>query len=86
MDEVFPVLAGVALGLAAHRARPLSLRAFLLIAGGLGLGVLASWTSGELAISWAYVVIDTCQVLAAGVMTAAGATLWRRRRASRIVA
>ena len=37
--------------------------------------VLASWISGELAVSWLYVLIDTAQVLVAALLVRA----WRRR-------
>ena len=41
---------------------------------------MASWVSGELAISRIYVLIDAAQVGAAGVMTAVLVRVWRRRR------
>jgi len=81
MEEVFPVLAGVAVGLATHSVRPVWLRICLFVLFGLGLGVIASWISGELAVSWVYVLIDSGQVIGAGAMTAVGITFWLRRRA-----
>jgi len=84
MEEVFPVLAGVGLGLATHCVRPVWLRISLFVLYGLGLGVIASWISGELAVSWVYVLIDSAQVIGAGAMTAVGNTFWSRRRAWRV--
>ena len=84
MEEVFPVLAGVAVGLVTHSVRLAWLRVSLLLLFGLGLGVIASWISGELAISWVYVLIDIAQVIGAGAMTTVGITFWRRRRAWRM--
>lgn len=82
MEEVFPVLAGVAVGLAIHSVRLVWLRISLLVLLGLGLGAVASWISGELEISWVYVLIDSAQVLGAGAMTTVGIAFWRRRQAA----
>jgi len=83
MEEVFPVLAGVVVGLAAYGVRSVWLRLFLLVLFGLGFGVVASWISGELAISWTYALIDVAQVMGVGAMTIVGITVWRRRLVSR---
>jgi len=84
MEEVFPVLAGVAVGLVAHLVRPIRLRAILIAVFGLAFGACASWISGELAISWVYLVIDTAQVLGASVMTTFLVSVWLRRQARRM--
>lgn len=83
MDEVFPVLAGIVLGLI---TAPTSrwLRGVLIPVLGLALGALASWVSGELAISWTYILIDSAQVIAAAVMTSILVRVWQRRRARRL--
>ena len=81
MDEVFPVLAGIVVGLASHRVRPMWLRGCLIAVLALALGAVASWVSGELSISRIYVLIDAAQVGAAGVMTAVLVGVWRRRHA-----
>jgi hypothetical protein len=81
MDEVFPVLAGIVVGLATHRVHPMWLRGCLIAVLALVLGAIASWVSGELAISRIYVLIDAAQVGAAGAMTAVLVGVWRRRRA-----
>ena len=81
MDEVFPVLAGVALGLEFHHITSSGLRIALLLVLSLAFGVVASWISGELTISWVYILIDAAQVLIAAVLTAALVVAWRRRAA-----
>lgn len=58
MEEVFPVLAGIAVGLVTHLVGSIRLRAVLIGFFGLAFGACASWISGELAISWVYLVID----------------------------
>ncbi len=83
MSEVFPVLAGVVVGLAIHHLRSTWIGAILLAAGGVGFGAVASWISGELAISSVYVLIDAAQVFAAGALTAVLVARWRRRAAAR---
>ena len=79
MEEVFPILAGVVVGLATVRVRPLWLNIALVGALGLTFGTMASWVSGELASSWIYPLIDTAQVIAASVMTAFLVKVWRLR-------
>ena len=79
MDEVFPVLAGVVLGLLTHAIASKRLRAILIAVGSVGFGAVASWISGELALSVVYVAIDAAQVAVAAVLTAVLAVAWRRR-------
>ena len=79
MEEVFPVLAGVVVGLALHHVTSKSLRAVLVVVSSLGFGAAAAWVSGELAVSAAYVAIDAAQVAIAAVLTAMLAAAWRRR-------
>jgi hypothetical protein len=79
MDEVFPVLAGVIVGLvtqilASRRARGLALGALSVL-----FGALATWISGEFPISWIYLLIDIAQVLGVALLTWGLATAWRRR-------
>ena len=84
MEEVFPVLAGVAVGLVAHLVGSIRLRAILIGVFGLAFGACASWISGELAISWVYLVIDPAQVLGASVLTTFLVSVWLRRQARRM--
>ncbi len=81
MDEVFPVLAGIVIGLVTYPVRVIWLRVLLVGVLGIALGAVAGWVSGELAISWVYVLIDTGQVVAASIMTGVLVRVWLRRRA-----
>ena len=78
MDEVFPVLAGIVVGLVTQSLGP-RVRAVVLGVLSVVFGVVASWISGELTISWAYLLIDIAQVLGAALSIWALATAWRRR-------
>lgn len=81
MDEVFPVLAGVVVGIVTHRVRSVWLHAVLVGVLGFACGTMASWISGELAVSWSYLLIDIAQVIAASIMTTVLIGVWRRRHA-----
>jgi len=84
MEEVFPVLAGVAVGLVAHLIGSVRVRAALIGVFSVAFGACASWVSGELASSWLYLVVDVAQVVAASVMTLLLARVWARRQARRL--
>ena len=77
MDELFPVLAGIVVGLALHRVFPVWLRTCVLGVLSILLGATATWISDEFAISWVYLLIDIGQVLVAGWMTSVLVREWR---------
>ena len=79
MDEVFPVLAGVIIGLVVPTVMSSRLRWPMLLVVSVALGAVASWISGELAVSAVYILIDVAQVLGASVATWALVLAWRRR-------
>ena len=79
MEEVFPVLAGVVVGLALHHVTAPLLRAVLVVVFSLGFGAVAAWISGELALSPVYIATDAAQVAVATVLTAMLVAAWRRR-------
>ena len=81
MDEVFPVLAGIVLGLATFTLRRIWLRVAVVAVLGVGLGAAASWISGELAVSPFYVLVDAAQVIVAAFLTGVLVRYWLRRRA-----
>jgi hypothetical protein len=85
MDEVFPVLAGVAVGLLSALVKSMSSKVILIGLMGLVFGVSASWISGELSISWTYLVVDALQVIGAAAMTALLVRIWHRRGARLLV-
>ncbi len=79
MEEVFPVGSGVVLGLAIAYLVRGRVRLWTLAGGSVLLGTAASWLSGELAVSWGYLLIDIGQVLVAGGLTWILAARWRRQ-------
>jgi hypothetical protein len=81
MEEVFPVLSGVVIGLVTYNLRPTWLKAVAIAVLGVALGAVASWVSGELAVSGIYILIDVAQVIGAAVMTGVLVKAWLRRRA-----
>jgi len=78
MEEVFPVGSGVVLGLVVANLISGRLRGWLLGVGSVLIGATASWASGELAVSWLYLVVDIGQAVAAGALTWILAARWRR--------
>jgi hypothetical protein len=82
MEEIFPVGSGVVLGLVIAYLVPGRLGGWVLGGFSVLIGATAAWVSGELAVSWVYLLIDIAQVLAAGAMTWFLAVRWRRHAAS----
>lgn len=78
MHEVFPLLAGGLIGLAVQRIRVPSLRAIVLVFLCACFGVLASYLSGELVVSWGFISVDTVLVWIGALVSVVVATLWRR--------
>ena len=86
MDEVFPVLAGVVVGLVIPIVvSPSRLRWLVLMVLSVVLGSVATWVSGELAISAVYLLVDITQVLGAAIATAVLVSIWRRRSSAQSV-
>lgn len=87
MEEVLPVLSGIAIGLLTFRLSPRARRAALFAVLTVAAGAFASWVSGELAVSWLYILVDVGQVLVAGLLTSVAAARWlavsRQRRAAK---
>ncbi len=81
MDEVFPVLAGIALGHATLTLREGWLRLAVIGILGVALGAVASWISGELVVSRLSVLVDAAQVIVAALLTGLLVPRWLRRRA-----
>lgn len=78
MEEVFPVGFGVILGLVVACLVSGRLRGWILAVGSVLIGAMASWISGELAVSWLYLLVDIGQVLVTGALTWIMALRWRR--------
>jgi hypothetical protein len=69
MEEVFPVGSGVVLGLVIACLVSGRLRGWVLAVGSVLIGATAAWVTGELAVSWLYLLVDIGQVLVAGALT-----------------
>ena len=78
VNEVFPIMAGVLSALLVWKYVAVRFRALALGACGLIFGTIAAFISGELFISWAFLVIDTALVLLSATATAALITGWQR--------
>jgi hypothetical protein len=78
VKEVFPVVAGVLSALLVWRYVAARFRAFALGACGLIFGAVAAFISGELFVSWIFLVIDTALVLLSASVTVAFVILWER--------
>jgi len=81
MTEVFPVVAGVLLGIAAQRIASMRWRMAVIAAASVLIGWVASAVSGELAESWLFILVDTAQVLVVALLTGVAVRMWRRRGA-----
>lgn len=68
MEELFPILAGVVVGLLLGAVRP-SMRLRIGIPLAVVFGVLATVLSGEFKIGWEYLLIDIPLVSMAAVAT-----------------
>ena len=82
MQEVFPLAAGALIGLLVQWVRGPRLRAIVLVVLCLVFGTLASYLSGELAVSAAFISVDTVLVFVGALVTIGAVILWRRRAAA----
>lgn len=80
MYELFPVLAGVLVGLLVWRLPNQRQRAATLVVACLAIGAVAAFVSGELFESWVFLLLDTVLALLAAGVTLAVASWWQRRR------
>jgi high-affinity Fe2+/Pb2+ permease len=80
LNELFPIVSGVLLGLFIQTLRP-SLRLWIAVPVATVLGVLATIVSGEFKIGWEFLLIDIPLVAAAAWATIMAARLIRQRLA-----
>ena len=78
MEECFPSAPGSFWASSSAYLVPGRLRGWVLAVGSVLIGATASWISGELAVSWLYLLVDIGQVLVAGGLTWILALRWRR--------
>lgn len=82
MQELFPLAAGAVIGLAVQRVRSPRLRTAALVVLCLIFGALASYISGELAVSWGFLSVDALLVWVGALLAVLLVAVWRRRTAS----
>ena len=78
MNEIFPIAAGIMIGVLTLRIRPGRFRIAALLGLGILFGALATIVSGEVELSWGFFPIDIALVLVAAVATAMLVTGWQR--------
>ena len=79
MGELFPVLAGVCIGFAVQWIASVRMRNLALFVLSLLAGFTASFISGELFVSWDFLLFDIPLVFLGAVVTALVLT-WQRSR------
>jgi hypothetical protein len=80
VHEVFPIVAGIVIGLGVLRIHSATMRTAALVVLSVIFGVIATQISGEALISWAFVLIDIPLVFFSAVGAIAVAYVWQRRR------
>jgi hypothetical protein len=78
MHELFPIVAGVLTALVVQGVVATRLRAVSIVGSSIVFGALASLISGELLVSWAYLVFDFAQVLITAIATTVLIAWWQR--------
>ena len=81
MQEVFPITAGIVIGLLSWRYVAARWRLATLIVLSLVFGFIASAISGELAVSLGFIGLDTLFVFLAALGTLAVIVGWKARAA-----
>ena len=79
MSELFPVLAGVCIGFVVQWIANTRMRTGALFVLSILVGFTASYISGELFVSWDFLLVDIPLVFLAAVATALVLT-WQRSR------
>ena len=80
MYEILAIVAGVVIGLIAARLSSTALKIATIIMGSVAVGAIVSSISGELSISWGFLVFDIGQVLIAAAVAMTLSAVWRSRR------
>jgi hypothetical protein len=84
MQELFPFLSGAIIGLVIANLRlPNWARIGLFVALCAVFGFLASWLTGELAVSWGFFTFDALLVWLGGLLAVGAVAAWRRFAARR---
>ena len=80
MYEILAIVAGVVIGLIAQRLPSTQLKIATIVTGSVAVGAIASSISGELSISWGFLVFDIGQVLLAATVAMVLSGLWLQQR------
>lgn len=80
MYEILAIVAGVIIGMIAVRLSSTLLKIGAIITGSVAVGVIVSSISGELSLSWGFLVFDIGQVLIAAAVAMTLSAVWRSRR------
>jgi hypothetical protein len=83
MYEMLPIAAGIVIALLADRVADARSGIAAMVAGSLIFGAVASFVSGELFLSWTFLVIDVTLVLGAATATTIFVAWVRRSRSVR---
>jgi hypothetical protein len=78
--EILAIVAGVLIGLIAARLSSIPLKIAAIVTGSVAVGAIVSSISGELSISWGFLVFDIGQVLIAAAVAMTLSAVWRNRR------
>lgn len=77
MYEAFPILGGLVTGLIASQLKGNRLKGIVIALLSITIGFAASTVSGELEMSWGYVILDIAQVLVAAVVVTIAVAYWK---------
>jgi hypothetical protein len=78
--EILAIVAGVVIGLIVAHLSSTALKIATIIMGSVAVGAIVSSISGELSISWGFLVFDIGQVLIAAAVAMTLSAVWRNRR------
>ena len=78
MNEVFPLVAGLVVGLLVQKARATWLKVVALVILCMLFGAIASYISGELAVSWGFLSVDAALVWLGAALSIVLIAGWRR--------
>lgn len=82
--EVLPIAGGLMIGLLSARMSNSWLRSVIVTVLAIAVGFAAAYISGELAISWGYLVFDIAQVAIGIVVAYVVFALWQKRWQTRV--
>lgn len=77
MYEAFPILGGLVTGLIVSQLKGNRLKGIAIALLSITIGFAASTVSGELEMSWGYVILDIAQVLVAAVVVTIAVAYWK---------